>query len=194
MGTNFIFRIMFLPLTGLFYACGGGEWRTPAELIRSYGLAGEYRAQITPSFMGTTAVATGEYTIHVTDNGDGSIRLFFNGFREPEMPFEMTVDINMAVSPGSGNSLLLKGEGGVFRADPPESGTVDPADFPEGIVLPEGAENGLYSDQATIEGIYGEIEKDGRTAFRFDLALTPGVPLPIEVLIYTHEKLNAGNP
>lgn len=194
MGPNFIFRILFLPLPGLFYACGGGEGRTPAELIRSYGLVGDYRAQITPSFMGTTAVATGEHTIHIADAGGGSIRLFFEGFRVEDMPFAMTVDIRMAVSEGGGNSLILNGDGGIFRADPPESGSVDPDELPSGIVLPEGGENGLYSDSATIRGIYGEIEKDGRTSYRFDLSLTPGIPLPIEVLIYTHEKLAAVNP
>lgn len=164
--------------------------QSAGDLIREYKLAGTYKAQVTPSFMGTSPIATGEHTIKIEDQGNGQIRLFFDKFREAGMPFMMTVDINMTVKKGDNNSLLLEGKNGLFRADPPDGGSIDPNDIVPGIQLPDGAENGMRSEKASITGTYGEIEKDGVKALRFDLNLTPGLPLPVQVPIYTKQKIN----
>ncbi|MGC4233553.1 MAG: hypothetical protein QM594_11290 [Niabella sp.] len=157
-------------------------------LIQKYSLAGSYAAQITPAFMGTNPVASGEHTVYIDDMGDGRLRLHYEKFRAEPMPFEMTVDIILNVKQGPNNTLLLEGNKGIFKADPPNGEAIDPDDMPGGIQLPEGSEGGLSSDQATISGSYGEIEKDGQNAWRYELKLTPGVPLPIEILIYTKNK------
>ncbi|MEA4917402.1 hypothetical protein [Proteiniphilum sp.] len=158
------------------------------ELIQKYDLAGTYTAQITPAFMGTNPVASGEHTIYFDDLGDGRLRLHFEKFRVGSMPFEMNVDIVMNVKEGSGNTVLFEGSNGTFKADPPNGGEIDPDDLPDGIQLPDGAEAGLYSNKATISGAYGEIEKNGQKALHYDLKLIPGVALPIEILIYTKAK------
>ncbi|HMR19543.1 MAG TPA: hypothetical protein PKA53_09620, partial [Sphingobacterium sp.] len=54
-----------------------------------------------------------------------------------------------------------------------------------GIHLPPGSEGGFSSNQASISGTFGKIEKEGQTTPRYNLKLVPGVPLPIEILIYT---------
>lgn len=158
------------------------------ELILKYNLAGSYSAQITPAFMGTNPVASGEHTIYFDDLGNGRLRLHFEKFQAGVMPFEMTVDIVMNVKKGPAHTVLFEGSNGTFKAEPPNGETVDPEDFPDGIQLPDGAEGGLSSTQATISGSYGEIEKEGQRALRYDLTLTPGIPLPIEILIYTNAK------
>lgn len=161
-----------------------------ADLVKEYALAGTYIAQITPSFMGTTPMASGEQTIYIEDAGDGKIRLQYNKFREQGMPFEMTVDITMTVKRGSANTLVLEGKNGLFRADPPDGGSINPDDIMPGIQLPDGAEAGMISNNAIITGLYGEIEKDGIKMPRFDLVLTPGLPLPVQISIYTKQKTN----
>ncbi len=135
--------------------------------------------------MGTNPVASGEHTIYFDDLGDGRLRLHFEKFQAGAMPFEMTVNIVMNVKEGPGHTVLFEGSNGTFKAEPPNGETVDPEDFPDGIQLPDGAEGGLSSTQATISGSYGEIEKEGQKALRYDLKLTSGIPLPIEILIYT---------
>lgn len=179
--------VLFL-LLGSFWGCSDSDDENGQSLITSYQLAGTYRAQITPSFMGSSAITTGEHTIRIEDLKNGSVRLFFDKFQKEPMPFQMTVDINMKVSKGSGNTLILAGTDGTFKAEPPNGGTIDPDDIPPGIQLPEGAEGGMTSSKATIKGKFGEIEKDGKKAMRFDLDLTPGIALPIQILIYTHAK------
>lgn len=159
------------------------------ELIRKYELAGRYAAQISPVFMGTMPMASGTHELLVEDLGDGRIRLFFDKFQEAPMPFMMSVDINLSVKDGGSNTLTLEGANGSFRADPPEGGSIDPDDMLPGIQLPEGAEGGMASSQASIKGTYSLLEKEGTTAMRFNLTLTPGLPLPIEILIYTKQKL-----
>lgn len=139
--------------------------------------------------MGTSPVATDEHNIQVEDLGNGKIRLSYEKFRAAPMPFEMSVNIVLSVSQGPGNTLLLEGKDGSFLATPPDGDPIDPDDIPSGIQLPDGAEGGMSSDHATIAGIYGEIEKDGQKAWRYDLDLTPGIALPIQVLIYTHQKI-----
>lgn len=183
--TKWIVLFIFL---GTFWGCSNSDDENGQDLIISYQLAGTYRAQITPTFMGSSPITTGEHTISIEDLGNGSIRLFFDKFQKNPMPFQMTVDINMKVSKGSGNTLLLSGENGTFKAEPPSGGAIDPNDIPPGIQLPEGAESGMKSSKASIKGNFGEIDKDGNTAMRFDLDLTPGIALPIQILIYTHEK------
>jgi hypothetical protein len=160
------------------------------SLVEKYGLSGTFTARITPSFMGTNPVATGEHQIRFEDLGDGRIRMFFEKFRADPMPFEMTVDITMTVKKGPGNSLVLEGKDGIFRADPPDGNTIEPDDFIPGIQLPDGAENGMSSSQASISGTYEETEKDGEKALRYNLNVNPGLPLPIQVLIYTRHKIS----
>lgn len=183
-----LFFSMFFTL--VFYSCKKDKNESAADLIKQYQLAGNYKAQVTPSFMGTSPIATGEHTIKIEDRGNGQIRLFFEKFREAGMPFMMTVDIDMTVKKGDNNSLLLEGKNGLFRADPPDGASIDPDDIVPGIQLPDGAENGMVSNDASITGTYDEIEKDGSKMLRFDLALTPGLPLPVQVLIYTKQKIN----
>jgi len=185
---TFWFVLFFAGL--ILPGCRKDKNENAADLIRQYQLAGTYKAQITPSFMGTSPIASGEHILHVEDLGDGRIRLFYDNFQEPEMPFAMSVDINMTVKKGGDNTLILEGKNGLFRADPPNGGSIDPDDVMPGIQLPDGAENGMRSDQASITGIYGEIEKDGSRALRFDLNLTPGLPLPVQVSIYTKQRIN----
>lgn len=177
--------LLSLLLLCSLWSCGDSDNEKGEDLVSSYRLAGTYRAQITPSFMGTTPITSGEHDIRIEDLGDNNVRLSFSKFRQGPMPFEMTVDIVMKVSKGSGNKLTLTGANGTFKAEPPSGGAIDPNDIPPGIQLPEGAEGGMTSSTATIKGSYGEIEKEGKTALRFDLNLTPGIALPIQVLIYT---------
>lgn len=181
--------IIFLS-TVFVVSCKKDKEPSSADLIKEYGLAGTYKAQITPSFMGTTPMASGEHTLKMEDIGNGKIRMYYNKFQEAGMPFEMTVDITMTVKRGASNSLLLEGKDGLFRADPPDGNTINPDDIMPGIQLPDGAENGMRSEQASITGTYSEMEKDGVKALRFDLNLTPGLPLPVQVLIYTKQKIN----
>lgn len=185
-------KLLLIPICILLLglsSCKDDSDDSVENLIEQYQLAGTYRAQITPSFMGTTPMTTGEHTIKIEDLKNGTIRLYFDNFKKDPMPFLMTVDIKMKVSKGSGNSLVLVGENGIFRADPPNGGSVNPEDIPSGIQLPEGAEKGMNSSQAQIKGLFGEIEKNGEKALRFDLDLTPGIALPIQILIYTREKI-----
>lgn len=184
----FIIPICFL-LLGLS-GCKDDSDDSADNLIEQYQLVGTYRAQITPAFMGTTPMTTGEHTIKIEDLKNGTIRLHFYNFKKDPMPFLMTVDIQMKVRKGAGNSLVLVGDNGTFRADPPNGNSVNPGDIPSGIQLPDGAEKGMASSQAKIKGVFAEIEKDGKKSLRFDLDLTPGVALPIQILIYTHEKIN----
>ncbi len=179
--------ILYLASSIIIFSCKKNKEES-SDLVQEFGLSGIYNAQITPAFMGTTPMASGEHTINIEDAGNGKIRLHYNKFREPEMPFEMTVDITMTVKRGSGNTLVLEGKDGLFRADPPDGEEINPDDIMPGIQLPDGAEKGLKSNQATIKGSYGEIEKHGVKAMRFDLDLTPGVPLPVQILIYTKTK------
>lgn len=157
-------------------------------IIKKYNLAGTYIAQITPAYMGTTPMASGAHTVQFQDLGNGELRMYFEKFRAEPMPFEMTADITMKVEKGVNNLVAFEGANGVFRAEPPNGQSIDPNDIPDGIKLPEGSENGLSSRQATVLGTYAEIEKEGQKTLRFDLKLTPGVPLPIEILIYTKNK------
>lgn len=188
---NLKLKLVTLLLTIVsFLGCSNSEDDNSLDLITSYNLAGTYRAQITPSFMGASPITTDEHTIKIEDLKNGTIRLHFDNFKKNPMPFQMTVDISMSISKGTGNMLILTGENGTFRADPPSGGAIDPNDIPPGIQLPEGSEGGMASSKATIKGSFGEIEKDGKTAVRFDLDLTPGIALPIKILIYTHEKIS----
>lgn len=166
-------------------SCSKDDDNDGQSLIEQYGLAGTYTAQITPSFMGSNPMASGEHTVYFEDLGNGKLRMHFEKFQADPMPFEMTVDISMSVKQGPNNSILLEGTGGSFKALPPSGEEIDPEEVPGGIQLPPGSEGGLSSDQASIIGTYTEIEKDGQKALRYDLNLTPGVPLPIEILIYT---------
>ncbi len=162
-----------------------------SELIEHYQLAGKYLGQVTPALLGINPITTGEKEMEFTDMGDGRLHLYYDHFKTPVMPFMMTVDIYMTVRMKADNTLAIEGEKGIFRADPPDGITaVDPKDAPPGITIPEGSEGGLFSERATIEGSYGEIEKDGKKAMRFDLKLTPNIPLPVQILIYTHHKIN----
>ncbi|MBX3255430.1 MAG: hypothetical protein KF862_14910 [Chitinophagaceae bacterium] len=180
--------ILFMSISIL--SCKKDKEPTSAALIKQYALAGTYKAQITPSFMGTSAIASGEHTVRIEDLGDGRIRLLYDKFQKNPMPFVMTADITMTVKKGNNNTLLLEGKDGLFKADPPDGSGINPDDIMPGIQLPDGAENGMRSDQAGITGTYGEIEKEGVTANRFDLNLTPGLPLPVQVFIYTKQKIN----
>jgi hypothetical protein len=98
------------------------------------------------------------------------------------------VDITLNVTAGPNNTVIFEGKNGTFRAEPPNGEEIDPNELPDGIQLPEGSEGGLSSDQASIEGQFAQISKDGQTVWRYDLNLTPGLPLPIQILIYTKHK------
>ncbi|MBX2922547.1 MAG: hypothetical protein KF746_10180 [Chitinophagaceae bacterium] len=187
---KYICWIAFFSAGLLFAACKKDKNESASDLIKQYKIAGTYSAQITPSFMGTNPVATGEHPIRFEDLGDGRIRMFFEKFRQDPMPFMMTVDIIMTVKKGPGNSLVLEGKDGIFRADPPDGNAIDPDDFIPGIQLPDGAENGMASSQSSISGTYEETEKDGEKALRYNLNVNPGLPLPIQVLIYTRHKIS----
>lgn len=183
--TKSTYCIFFL-LAALLLSCNKDKDEVDGKaLIQKYNLAGTYSAQITPAYMGTTPMASGEHIVYLEDAGNGQLRLHYEKFRAEPMPFEMTVDITMTVKQGPGNTVVLEGSKGTFKAEPPNGEEIDPDDLPDGIQLPEGSEGGLFSDQAAVSGIFAEVEKDGRKAWRYDLKLTPGVPLPIEILIYT---------
>jgi len=185
----FLFRMVaaLLPLA----ACNKDNGEDALSLIERHGLAGAFAAQITPTFMGESPMASGEHTVHFEATGDGRLRMHFEKFRAAPMPFEMTVDIVMEAKPGPDGTVLLEGGEGTFRAAPPNGGAIDPGDAPAGIQLPPGSESGLSSTEAAISGRYAEVEMDGQTAWRYDLRLSPGVPLPIEVLICTKDKKQA---
>lgn len=172
------------------FSCKKGEQDNTPDPAAIQSMTGSFSTQITPAFMGTSPMATGEHTIHISDLGNGQLRLKFDKFQAAPMPFEMTVDIVMSVTNGPANSKLLTGKNGSFKAVPPNDGSIDPNTIPRGIQLPPGAENGLSSDKATLSGVFAEIEKDGEKKWRYDLQLSPGVPLPIEVLIYSKNKLH----
>ena len=165
-----------------------------AALIKKYDLAGKYHAQITPAFMGLAPVTSDTYTINIDEVDGGKLRLHYKGFRDihteprPKMPFEMTVDITMDIKKGPNNTLLLEGKNGIFKALPPDGKPINPDDVPDGIQLPAGAEGGLFSNIAAISGTYGETEKNGKLEKRFEFKLIPGLPLPVQILIYTHYK------
>ena len=180
--------LLLLFVVGSVFSCKKDSEDDGQNLIEKHELAGIFIAQITPTFMGTNPIASGEHTIHMEDVGNGKLRLHYEKFRIDPMPFEMSVDITMDVKPGPNNSVLLEGTNGSFKASPPNGESIDPEDVPGGIQLPPGAEGGLSSDQASITGTFAEIGKEGEIAWRYDLKLTPGVPLPIQVMIYSKKK------
>lgn len=178
--------VLFLGIAML--SCKKNNGNDAQSLIEKHGLAGTFIAQITPAFMGTNPMASGEHTVHFDDLGNGKLRMHFEKFQAAPMPFEMTVDITLNVTAGPNNTVIFEGKNGTFRAEPPNGEEIDPNELPDGIQLPEGSEGGLSSDQASIEGQFAQISKDGQTVWRYDLNLTPGLPLPIQILIYTKHK------
>lgn len=95
--------VLFI-LSVSLWGCSDSDDESGQDLITYYQLVGTYRAQITPTFMGSSPITTGEHTIRIEDLGNGNIRLFFDKFQKNPMPFQMTVDINMKVSKGSDNT------------------------------------------------------------------------------------------
>lgn len=191
MKKSIIQLVLFAALLPIFSCSEEEEDMGSKELIEHYHLAGKYLGQVTPALFGIAPITTGEHEMEFTDMGDGRLHLYYDHFQEPPMPFVMTVDIYITVKKAADNTLKLEGEKGTFRADVPEGKTaVDPKDAPPGITIPEGGEKGMISHQAAIIGNYGEIEKKGKKAERFDLKLSPGLPLPVRILIYTHHKIN----
>ncbi len=185
--TKFLAMVLLSSITVLSCKKEGQDSIPDPVVIQT--MTGSFSAQITPAFMGTNPMATGEHTVHITDLGKGQLRLKFDQFQAAPMPFEMTVDLVMSVTNGPSNSKLLEGKNGSFQAIPPNGGSIDPNTIPGGIQLPPGAEKGLSSDKATVSGVFAEIEKDGEKKWRYELKLSPGVPLPIEILIYSKNKL-----
>lgn len=188
-GTRTIWWTMPFIITIAVAGCKKDNEDNAQALIEKHGLVGTFTAQITPAFMGTSPMTSGEHTVYFEDLGNGKIRMHYEKFQADPMPFEMTVDITMDVKAGSNNTVIVEGKNGTFRAEPPNGEEIDPDDLPDGIQLPEGSEGGLSSNQASVSGTFAQIEKDGQTAWRYDLNVIPGVPLPIEILIYTKGKL-----
>jgi len=186
--SNFIKLILLLFIGIGIVSCKKDKQEDSLSLIERHGLSGTFTAQITPTFMGTNPITSDEHSVYFEDAGNGRLRMHYEKFRASPMPFEMSVDIIMTVKAGPDNTVLFEGGGGTFKAEPPNGEEIDPNDIPEGIQLPEESLGGLSSDKATITGTYAEVEKEGQKAWRYDLKLTPGIPLPIEVVIYSKHK------
>lgn len=164
-----------------------------ATLIQQHELAGKYKVQITPKMMGLAAITSGEHDAELINEGDGVLRLKYSGFREPPMPFEMSVNVLMRVKPGPNGELILENIGGDFDADLPEGvSVIDPNDAPPGIEIPEDAlANGIHSNgKSSISGVYKMLTgKDGTEAMNFEWNLEPNVGLPVVVNIRTNSKI-----
>ena len=196
MFTNSIIRkltyFMFFLLSGLMlFSCSKEDEDTGGStLIKQYGLTGQYRFQVIPTMMGTIPIATGTVDGTVSDEGNGVLRLRFNGFRANPMPFEMSVDASFTISETAKGLLVQNVEGkSFFDADPPADGA-DP-DVDTGFEIPEEAlKKGLHSNGKSK--LTGTIDKNpnGSGAMQYDLKLDPAVSLPVVVIIKSVQKLN----
>lgn len=136
--------------------------------------------------MDVKPIATGKHEIVIEDLGNGEVRLTFEQFQEPPMPFMMSMDLKISVKRGDTSTLNLEGKNGIFKAESPSGGAIDPNDVPSGVVIPEGSENGMNSEKATVTGVY-KIQ-DAQNG-QFELKVVPGIPMPVHVVIKTLEKL-----
>lgn len=196
MFTNSIIRkltyFLFFLLSGLMlFSCSKEDEDTGGStLIKQYGLTGQYRFQVIPTMMGTIPIATGTVDGTVSDEGNGILRLRFNGFRANPMPFEMSVDASFTISETAKGLLVQNVEGkSFFDADPPVGGA-DP-DVDPGFEIPEEAlKKGLHSNGKSK--LTGTIDKNpnGSGAMQYDLKLDPAVSLPVVVIIKSVQKLN----
>ncbi|WP_433896380.1 hypothetical protein [Sphingobacterium mizutaii] len=196
MFTNSIIRkltyFLFFLLSGLMlFSCSKeDEDIGGSTLIKQYGLTGQYRFQVIPTMMGTIPIATGTVDGTVSDEGNGVLRLRFNGFRANPMPFEMSVDASFTISETAKGLLVQNVEGkSFFDADPPAGGA-DP-DVDPGFEIPEEAlKKGLHSNGKSK--LTGTIDKNpnGSGAMQYDLKLDPAVSLPVVVIIKSVQKLN----
>lgn len=195
MFTNSIIRkltyLLLLLLSGLMlFSCSKEDEDTGGTtLIKQYGLTGQYRFQVIPTMMGTIPIATGTVDGIVSDEGNGVLRLRFNGFRANPMPFEMSVDASFTISETAKGLLVQNVEGkSFFDADPPAGGA-DPDGDP-GFEIPEEAlKIGLHSNGKSK--LTGTIDKNpnGSGAMQYDLKLDPAVSLPVVVIIKSVQKL-----
>lgn len=196
MFTNSIIRkltyFLFFLLSGLMlFSCSKeDEDIGGSTLIKQYGLTGQYRFQVIPTMMGTIPIATGTVDGTVSDEGNGVLRLRFNGFHANPMPFEMSVDASFTISETAKGLLVQNVEGkSFFDADPPAGGA-DP-DVDPGFEIPEEAlKKGLHSNGKSK--LTGTIDKNpnGSGAMQYDLKLDPAVSLPVVVIIKSVQKLN----
>jgi len=175
----------------MLFSCSKEDEDTGGStLIKQYGLTGQYRFQVIPTMMGTIPIATGTVDGAVSDEGNGILRLRFNGFRANPMPFEMSVDASFTISETAKGLLVQNVEGkSFFDADPPAGGA-DPDKDP-GFEIPEEAlKKGLHSNGKSK--LTGTIDKNpnGSGAMQYDLKLDPAVSLPVVVIIKSVQKLN----
>lgn len=183
---------LFILLSGLIlFSCSKEDEETSGStLIKQYGLTGQYRFQVIPTMMGTIPIATGTVDGTVSDEGNGILRLRFNGFRANPMPFEMSVDASFTISETAKGLLVQNIEGkSFFDADPPAGGA-DP-DVDPGFEIPEEAlKKGLHSNGNSK--LTGTIDKNPNRsgAMQYDLKLDPAVSLPVVVIIKSVQKLN----
>jgi hypothetical protein len=188
------FLVMTLVLGLVFTRCTDElDELDGAALIESYNIPGKYKVQITPLMLGLIPVTTGEHDAELINEGDGVLRLIFSGFNKDPMPFEMSVDILMQITPGANGTLIVENIGGDFDANLPEGEvTIDPDDIPEGIEIPDDALiSGLHSNgDSTISGEYIITDnEDGTQSGYFDWVLVPNVGLPVTVGIKTNNKI-----
>lgn len=185
------YLLLFLFSGLLLFSCSKEDEDTGGStLIKQYGLTGQYRFQVIPTMMGTIPIATGTVDGRVSDEGNGVLRLRFNGFRANPMPFEMSVDASFTISETAKGLLVQNVEGkSYFDADPPAGGA-DP-DVDPGFEIPEEAlKKGLHSNGKSK--LTGTIDKNpnGSGAMQYDLKLEPAVSLPVVVIIKSVQKLN----
>lgn len=176
--------IIFL-FTVIVCSCSKDDDNIGEDLIEQYDLVGNYNFNVTPTLMGGNVVTKGTIYGVITDEGNGVLRLRFNGFHASPMPFEMSVDVQFTVTESSSGLLVHAVEDkGYFDADPPAGG-VDP-DAETGFEIPDEAqEQGLHSNgKSIISGVYKNETK------QLDFELDPAIGLPVIVKIQTIQKLN----
>lgn len=192
--TKWMGILLMLMITVFFVGCSkNDDVKDSATLIKEYNLAGNYKVEITPKLMGTTAVTTGKHNAELTDEGNGVLRLRYSGFRAAPMPFEMSVDLKMSVKLISNDKLEIVNIGGDFDADLPKgTGVINPDDMPNGITLPDEAlKNGLHSNgKSTISGKYHKISGSNNESMNFEWEVEPNIGLPIIISIVTISKIN----
>lgn len=178
------YGVILLLFIGL-QACSSSS-NDSKSILNEYDLTGAYLAEITPIFMDVKPIATGKHEIVIEDLGNGEIRLTFEKFQEPPMPFMMSMDLKMRIKRSDASTLSIEGKNGIFKAESPSGSAIDPNEVPSEVVIPEGSENGMNSNEATVTGVYRiQDTKNGQ----FELKVIPGIPMPVHVVIKTLEKL-----
>ena len=162
-------------------ACSNSDNNDPIDSSIVASIVGPYKATIAPT-LGSKKMAEGPHTIYIerVEGNTQQVRLHYEGFNAPfldeddkpkkeRMPFDMTVDFTLDVTPGKNGELLLKSVKGFFKATPHNGQSVKPGQAPGGIAIPDP--KGFETDRATAEGTW----KDNKLVLRIFPNILPVV-------------------